>query len=202
MLKVGITGGIGSGKSVVCQVFETLGMPVFYADTAAKYLMEHDRGLQQQIQSTFGEDVFTNGKLNTTALSTIIFSDADKRQVLNSLVHPATIRYGSEWMKRQTTPYVIKEAAILFESGSYKEMDIIIGVSAPYKMRLERAMQRDNTPAYKIEARMLAQMDEEEKMKRCHFVITNDGKQAIIPQVLQLHQTLLNLVASKSFNEE
>lgn len=202
MLKVGITGGIGSGKSVVCQVFETLGIPVFYADTAAKYLMEHDRELQQQIKSAFGEKVFSNGKLNTSVLSSIIFSDADKRQVLNSLVHPATIRYSSEWMKRQTTPYVIKEAAILFESGSYKEMDIIIGVSAPHNTRLERVMQRDNAPASKIEARMLAQMDEGEKMKRCHYVITNDGNQAIIPQVLQLHHTLLHLVASKPINAE
>src|ERR1700743_1948079 len=122
MLKVGVTGGIGSGKSVVCQVFQTLGIPVFNADDTARYLMENNTELKQKICALLGDDVYSNGKLNRTKVSGIVFSDREKLLQLNALVHPVTISYSDNWFRSQTAPYVIKEAAILFESGSNKDM--------------------------------------------------------------------------------
>lgn len=190
MLKVGITGGIGSGKTVVCRVFETLGIPVFNADEAAKYLMEHDTILIAKIKSLFGEEVYKGKQLQREKLAAVIFHDKEKLKALNSIVHPATIAYGKNRMEQQIAPYTLKEAAILFESGSHKESDKIIGVYAPLELRIQRAMQRDNTTREKIEARIAQQMNEEEKMKLCDFVIVNDDKTAIIPQVLELHKKL------------
>ncbi len=190
MLKVGITGGIGSGKTIVCQVFETLGIPVFNADNAAKYLMEHDAPLVEKIKSLFGEEVYIGKELQREKLAAIIFADEKKRNLLNEIVHPATIAYGEKWMKTQTTPYALKEAALLFESGSHKGLDKIIGVYAPVELRIQRALQRDKATREKIEARIASQMNEEEKMKRCDFVILNDGGTAIIPQVLHIHRVL------------
>lgn len=191
MLKVGITGGIGSGKSVVCQVFETLGIPVFYADKAARYLMENDALLIGSIKMLFGNDVYEGGKLNREKIANIAFRDGKILQELNHIVHPATIRYGHQWMESQNAPYTLKEAAIFFESGSEKSVDIMIGVYAPRKVRIMRVMERDGVTQEKVLARMSQQMDEEEKMKRCDHVITNDGQTAIIPQVLALHEILL-----------
>lgn len=193
MLKVGITGGIGSGKTIVCRVFETLGIPVFNADTAAKYLMEHDRVLMASITQLFGADIYRNDKLQREHLAAIVFKDASKLEALNRLVHPATIRYGAEWMESQKSPYVVKEAAIFFESGSYKQMDIMIGVAAPLPLRIKRAMQRDNISVEKVRERIAQQMDQDEKMNRCRFVILNDEITPIIPQVLQIHAELLKL---------
>lgn len=193
MLKVGITGGIGSGKTVVCQVFETLGIPVFNADAAAKFLMEHDVALIKQIKLLFGEEVYEENKLKREKLAAIIFQNEEKRHALNAVVHPATIEYGEKWMEQQTAPYALKEAAILFESGSHKGLDKIIGVYAPQEIRIQRAMQRDGATREKIESRIATQMNEEEKMKLCDFVIENDGKTAIIPQVLNIHKQLVNI---------
>ncbi|MCW3122566.1 MAG: dephospho-CoA kinase [Flavipsychrobacter sp.] len=192
MLKVGITGGIGSGKSIVCQVFTTLGIPVFNADDAARYLMENDAALISQISELLGDDVYTDGKLNRSRVSELIFQERNKLQALNSLVHPATIRYGKRWMDSQDAPYSIKEAAIFFESGSNKDMDMMVGIFAPKEVRLQRAMKRGESSQGQVLAIMNKQMDEEEKMKLCDHVITNDDKKAIIPQVLQLHQLLLS----------
>ena len=191
MLKVGITGGIGSGKSVVCQVFETLGIPVFYADKAARYLMEHDALLIDSIKMLFGNDVYEGGKLNREKVASVAFRDHNVLQELNSIVHPATIRYGLQWMEKQNAPYTLKEAAIFFESGSEGSVDVMIGVYAPRKVRILRVMERDGISQEKVLERMAQQMDEEEKMKRCDHVITNDGETAIIPQVLALHELLL-----------
>jgi len=193
MLKVGITGGIGSGKSVVCRVFSTLGIPVFNADDAAKYLMEHDRQLVASITALLGADAYANGKPNREKISSIIFGSPDKLQQLNALVHPATIRYANEWMNKQTSPYVIKEAAIFFESDSYKEMDTMAGVYAPVGLRIERAMKRSNISYEKVVGIMGQQMNEDDKMKRCDHVIVNDDAQAVLPQVLQLHELFLAL---------
>lgn len=193
MLKVGITGGIGSGKSLVCRVFETLGIPVFYADTEAKQLMETDALLVAGIKQLFGDDIYQSGKLDRAKVSSIVFNNPVKLEQLNALVHPATIQYGKKWMERQKSPYIIKEAAVFFESGSYKDMDVMIGVSAPKDLRMLRTMQRDSIPAEKVLQRMANQMDEEEKMDRCDFVITNDGMEAIIPQVVDIHRKLLSM---------
>jgi dephospho-CoA kinase len=191
MLKVGITGGIGSGKSMVCQVFETLGIPVFYADRAGKYLMENDAAVIAGIKNLFGEDIYAGGILNREKIASIVFKSPDILGELNAFIHPAVIRYGTQWMESQAAPYVIKEAAIFFESGSYKEMDVMIGVYAPRKIRILRVMERDGSTQEKVLERMSQQMDEQEKIKRCDYVITNDDVQAVLPQVLHIHQQLL-----------
>lgn len=191
MLKVGITGGIGSGKTIVCQVFHTLGIPVFYADDAAKYLMEHDETLINDIKTLFGSNIYANKTLNRKELSDIVFKDPEKLQQLNALVHPATVLYARDWMEKQQSPYAIKEAAIFFESGTYVDMDIMIGVSAPLELRIQRAMARSSATRSEILDRISKQMDQDEKMSRCDYVVINDEVQPIIPQVLNLHQILL-----------
>lgn len=196
MLKVGVTGGIGSGKSIICQVFTTLGISVFRADDVAKYLMEHDATLINSIKAIFGSDIYTNGRLNRSKLSAIVFTEPDKLQQLNALVHPATIRYGQQWMDCQTGPYVVKEAAIFFESGSNKDMDIMIGVYCPKELRIYRAMQRSSATRQDILDRIGQQMDEDKKMSLCDYVITNDDIKAVIPQVLSLHHLLLEKAGS------
>lgn len=196
MLKVGVTGGIGSGKSIVCQVFNTLGIPVFKADDAAKYLMEHDAALIAGIQSLFGIDIYNNGKLDRTKLSAIVFKEPALLQKLNGLVHPATILYSLQWMDNQKSPYVIKEAAIFFESGSNKDMDVMIGVFAPKELRITRAMQRTTASRQDILDRMAQQINEDEKMSRCDYVIINDELKPVIPQVLSLHHLLLQKTGS------
>ena len=193
MLKVGITGGIGSGKTQVCQVFETLGIPVFNADTAAKKIMETDNEVVKQITKLLGAEAYINGKINRSWLSSILFQDEKKRTALNAIVHPAVIAFGQEWMNRQQAAYVLKEAALFFETGSNKEMDYMIGISAPVDLRLKRAMKRDHLDETTIRQKMAAQMDEKEKMMRCQFIILNDDETAIIPQVLSIHQQLLAL---------
>jgi len=190
MLKVGITGGIGSGKSVVCQVFSTLGIPVFNADDTARYLMENDPSLVNAIILLLGSDVYDAGRLDRTKVSAIVFREPDKLQQLNALVHPATISYAQKWFKSHTSPYAIKEAAIFFESGSYKDIDVMIGVSAPVELRIQRAMQRGNLTREKVLSIIANQMDDDEKMKRCDIVITNNDIAAILPQVLHTHQQL------------
>lgn len=192
MLKVGITGGIGSGKSVVCQVFKTLGIPVFNADDAARYLMQNDTTLVQRIQLLLGDDVYESGKLNKEKVSAAIFGKPDVLKQLNDIVHPATISYAQAWIEQQSTPYIIKEAAIFFESGSYKDMDVMIGVYSPLELRIKRAMERGNLAREKITSIIAQQMNEDEKMKRCDYVITNDDVTPVLPQVLKLHQLLLD----------
>jgi len=191
MLKVGITGGIGSGKTTVCQVFRTLGIPVFHADLAGKHLMEHDAGIKAGIKDLFEEDVYPGGVLDRERIATLVFKDPTLLTALNQIIHPAVIRYGNEWMAAQNAPYVLKEAAIFFESGSYKEMDVMIGVYAPQKLRILRAAKRDMVTQDRITNRMSFQMNEEEKMARCDYVITNDDRTAVLPQVLQIHELLL-----------
>ena len=153
--------------------------------------MENDLTLVQNITSLLGNEVYINGKLDRTKVSAIIFHDPGKLQKLNSLVHPATISYANDWFAKQRSPYVIKEAAIFFESDSYKEMDVMIGVFAPVELRIERTVKRSGMDREKILSIMAQQMSEEEKMKRCDHVIFNDDVSAVLPQVLKLHEQLL-----------
>lgn len=192
MLKIGITGGIGSGKTVVCQVFNSLGIPVFNADDAAKYLMEHDAALKANISELLGSGVYENGKLIKGKVTDIIFRDPSTMALLNAMVHPATIAYAAEWMNRQTGPYLLKEAALFFESGSNTGLDAMIGVYAPQELRVARVMARSNMPREKVLSIIASQMNEEEKMSLCDYVITNDDVTAVLPQVLQLHQRFCN----------
>lgn len=193
MLKVGITGGIGSGKSTVCQVFETLGIPVFYADQASKYLLENEPSLRQAIIQLFGADAYKGKSLNRAYIAQTVFNDQEKLQQLNAISHPATIAYGESWMKQQNSPYVLKEAALFFESGSNKTMDKMIGVAAPLALRIQRTIERDKTDQDAVIERISKQMEQEEKMSRCDFVIINDEQQSIVKQVLNIHQELLRL---------
>ena len=174
MLKVGITGGIGSGKSVVCRVFTTLGIPVFNADDAAKYLMSTDAELKAAIIAMLGAEAYDGMLPNREKIASIVYGQPDKLRQLNALVHPATVAYGREWLLQQKAPYSIKEAAIFFESGSHTEMDVMIGVTAPTALRNERAMKRSHLTEAKVASIMQQQMDDTEKMKRCEYVITND----------------------------
>jgi len=192
MLKVGITGGIGSGKTTVCQLFELLGIPVFYADEAARALMDEDPALRADISKLFGEDIYINGLLNRAAVSSAVFGHPEKLAALNALVHPVSLAAARRWLEMQTTPYAVKEAAIFFESGTYIDIEVMIGVSAPTELRISRVMKRSALSREEVLARMARQMDEDEKMRRCDFVIINDDKTAVIPQVLALHERLLH----------
>lgn len=191
MLKIGLTGGIGSGKTTVAQIFEVLAIPVYYADQAARDLMNQDPELKKQIVSAFGEETYKEGKLDRGFLGEMVFADAEKLALLNSFVHPVTLSHASSWMQNQKTPYAVKEAALIFEAGLENFFDYIIGVTAPESLRLERVMNRDQSSAENVLQRMSKQMNEDEKMSRCDFVIINDGKQALLPQVLEIHKSLL-----------
>jgi dephospho-CoA kinase len=193
MLRIGLTGGIGSGKSLVANIFKVLGIPVFDADTEAKLIMEKDEQLALSIQKLFGEETYTDKKLNRKYLANIVFDDPGRLEQLNSMVHPAAILAANTWMSQQTTPYVVKEAALLFESKSASQLDFIIGVYAPKTLRIKRVMERDNVTSEKVVARMSRQIDEEEKMKLCDFIVVNNEEQLVIPQVLQLHEKLLSM---------
>lgn len=197
MLRIGLTGGIGSGKTTVAKVFETLGIPVYYADDAARRLMNEEEDLKKQIIQHFGEESYTEGKLNRSYIASIVFADKEKLALLNSFVHPATIKDAERWMSGQHSPYTIKEAALLFESGSADGLDYIIGVSTPQALRIKRVMDRDNITREEVIKRMTNQVDEEMKMKLCDFIIYNDEQQLIIPQVIQLHETFLNEASQK-----
>ena len=189
-LKVGITGGIGSGKTTVARIFEVLGIPVYYADDAARRIMNEDETLKQQVIKHFGDLSYQNGKLNREYIASIVFQDKKKLSILNALVHPATIRNSNMWMKQQTTPYAIREAALIFESGVQGQLDYVIGVSAPMELRIERAMLRDNLTRAQVLERMDRQINETIKMRLCDFVVVNDGQKAVIPQVMKLHEKL------------
>ena len=199
MLKIGVTGGIGSGKTTICKIFEVLGVPVYYADIEAKALMESDNSLVEKIKEIFGNEIYSSeGKLNRKKLSDIVFENKQKLAQLNALVHPAVISHGQHWFHSQKTPYVIKEAALLFESGSYQNLDKIITVYAPKEIRIKRVTERDNVSSSEVEARMENQMPEEEKRKKSDYVIMNNEEELVLPQVLKIHRQLLNLAEKNS----
>ena len=193
MLKIGLTGGIGSGKSTVAQVFEILGIPVFYADEEAKKIYDENEELKNLVIKNFGKESYTAGKLNRSFIASVVFNNKEKLDLLNSLIHPATMKLGEEWMNKQTSPYAIHEAALIFEASVNTRLDYVIGVSAPEELRIERAMKRNNASRADVLKRISLQMNEDEKMKGCDFVLVNDEQQLLTPQVLALHDKLLAL---------
>ena len=197
MLRVGLTGGIGSGKSTIAAIFETLGIPVSYADLEARRLMNEDAGLRRSIIGAFGEGAYTGHTLNRKYLAERVFADPKKLEQLNNLVHPVTIREGEQWMRsmNEKHPYAIREAALIFESRTAGNLDFIIGVYAPASLRIDRAMQRDHATREEIQRRMHNQIDEDIKMRLCDAVIRNDEQTAVIPQVLELHRKLIILAS-------
>lgn len=188
MLKIGLTGGIGSGKSTVAKIFEVLGVPVYYADDAAKLIMNEDEDLKAAIIKHFGTESYKDNQLNRAWIASQVFGNDEKLKLLNALTHPATISHSRKWMQQQTGAYAVKEAALIFESHSDKYLDHMIGVYAPAPIRIKRTMERDHITEEEVLKRMARQMNEEEKMKRCDFVIINDESQLVIPQVLELHR--------------
>jgi dephospho-CoA kinase len=195
MLKIGITGGIGSGKTTVCKVFETLGVPVFYADTVAKQIMVSDGILVKGVKEAFGTESYTpEGVLNNKHIAGIVFNNSEQLARLNELVHPAVFRAFDNWVKQvpPTVPYILKEAALLFESGSYKMCDQNILVIAPEQTRLQRVMERDGVTAEQVKARMDKQLPDAEKTKLADHIIYNNETDSLIIQVTRLHQLFLN----------
>jgi dephospho-CoA kinase len=213
---IGLTGGIGSGKSIVAKVFANMGVPVFDADATAKHIMNNNEEIKEKLIAAFGADVYTSTNeidnrsnlietesnifgtaskrfvLNKAYLSKIVFSDPYQLALLNSIVHPITIQAAMDWANNQTTPYVIKEAALFFESGSSQGVHKIIGVSAPKSLRIHRVMKRDQCSKEEVEKRMLNQIDESLKIKLCDWVIINDEQQLLLPQVVALHEKILS----------
>jgi dephospho-CoA kinase len=191
MIKVGLTGNIGSGKSTVCRIFETLGVPVFHADFVAKELLLEER-IHQQIRAKFGKEVFSGNLLDRKKLASIVFIDKDALTFLNSLIHPEVRKRLISWFEEKSDHhYVIEEAAILFESGFYEEFDKIIMVTAPPELSIKRVMDRDGASKEDIENRLLNQWPQQEKIDLSHFVIHNDEKQLLIPQILAIHHKLI-----------
>ena len=187
-LKVGITGGIGSGKTIIGKIFRVLGIPVFDADTEAKRLMTMNEALIHAIKVEFGQEAYhKDGLLNRAYMAGEVFNDETKLKKLNAMVHPIVIEAGEEWAAKQDAPYTIKEAALLFESGSYKHNNYNVLVTAPLELRIQRVMQRDDVTIEQVKARVERQWSDEQKKQLADFEITNDGKQALIPQVMNLH---------------
>ena len=195
--RVGITGGIGSGKTTVAKIFEVLGIPVYYADTEARRLINQDPGIRRKIKAAFGDESYKNEGLDRSYISKIVFSDPEKLELLNSITHQPTIRDANEWMAKQESPYTLKEAALIFESGSAEHLDFVIGVYTPLPLRIHRITQRDGITRDEVLSRMSRQMDENIKMKLCDFVIINDEQHLLIPQVLEVHQKLLEKSGAK-----
>ena len=199
MLKIGLTGGIGSGKTTVSQIFKILGVPVFDADTAAKEAMENNPALKEKLIATFGAAVFVEHKLNRKYLADIVFNDVHQLDILNALVHPITIAAAADWFETQNSPYVIKEAALIFEAGAGLGLDYIIGVFAPTALRIKRVMDRDQLSSEEVLSRMNRQIDDQIKMKLCDFVIQNDNQALLTKQVLELHEKFLKLSTKNSY---
>lgn len=198
VLKVGITGGIGSGKTTVCKLFEQLGVPIYYADDRAKYLMQHEHYLIDLIKQNFGAEVYDNGGvLNRRLLAEKVFNNTEKLALLNSLVHPAVFRDTERFVEQQqikNLPYAMKEAALLVETGSYKSLNKLIVVTAPLELRIQRVAARDGATRDEILARMRNQLPEEEKIKLADYIITNDkDEEHLKQQVLNIHEQLLEL---------
>ncbi len=193
MIKIGITGGIGSGKTTVAKVFEQLGIPVYNADYWAKAIMNTEPLVKQRLTELFGKDIYdSEGKADRKKIAEIVFKDKNKLNELNSVIHPAVWLHGKNWLRQHADkPYILKEAAILFESGGDKGLDKVITVSAPKELRLQRVINRDNVTAEEVTARMANQWDDEKKIALSDFVIVNDDKTLVIPQVMKIHKQLL-----------
>ena len=195
MLRIGITGGIGSGKTTVCAIFSTLGIPIYNSDERAKKIMVENQSVVNKLKAQFGSTIyFEDGSINRVLLSQIVFNDKEQLTKLNEIVHPAVFEDMIKWYaENQNYKYVLQEAAIMYESGSYKMLDKTILVYADQEIRIERVMKRDKVDRIAVLARMDKQMPESEKLKLADFLIYNNGE-SLIDQVMKLHHTILELV--------
>ena len=187
---IGLTGGIGSGKSVVAKVFATLGIPVFNADDEAKRIMQTSTEIKTKLIEQFGTDIYNAHGLDKEKLASIVFNDSFQLQLLNAIVHPVTIQAAKDWAAKQTSPYVIKEAALIFESGAADGLFKVIGVTAPISIKIHRVMQRDGITKDQVDARMRNQISDTIKMRLCDYVIKNNNQQMVIPQVLEIDKVI------------
>lgn len=201
MLTIGLTGNIGSGKSTISAIFSTLGIPVYHADDESKNFLDSENVIHELIK-LFGYSILSNsGKINRRSLASIVFTDGNALKLLNSVLHPLVIQDFQEWkLKAESVPYVIQEAAILYESGLAAEYDFIIHVSCPKEIAIERVIKRDHLDGNSVRNRMNFQMDDAEKAALSDFVILNDGSQLLIPQVLAIHKKLLQISAERNDN--
>ena len=184
---VGLTGGIGSGKSTIAKEFATLGISVFNSDEQAKVLIATDAQVKKRIIAAFGEEAYQNGEYNRAYIAQIVFNNSEKLAILNGIVHPALAKYFNQWAKKQTSPYVLKEAAILFESGSYKDCDYIITVTAPEQVRIARVMARDHCTEAQVRARMAQQWSDAQRIALSNAVIENIDLESAKEQVKRIH---------------
>ncbi|MFI1772149.1 dephospho-CoA kinase [Thalassobellus citreus] len=191
MIIVGLTGGIGSGKTTVAKEFEQLGIPVYIADEEAKKLMGRSKIIKRKLTQLFGADTYINDALNKPFIANIIFNDKAYLQKMNAIIHPRVAKHFQKWVAKQEAPYVIKEVAILFENDGYKQCDFVITVIAPIDLRIKRLLKRDNTTEAKIEAIMNNQWTDEEKIKRSHFVIENISLENTKKQAFEVHNEIL-----------
>jgi dephospho-CoA kinase len=191
MIKVGLTGGIGSGKSLVSEIFLRLGIPVFYADIEAKIILNQDTDVINQIKSNFG-NVYNGNEINKEKIASIIFNDQDALIKIDSIVHPKVLEYFHTWIAKQyDAKYVIEEAAILFESNAYKDMDITINVHADELVRINRVLKRDKTTIESIKSRIKNQLNDDDRIKIANYTIYNNGDKLLLPQVLDIHNKIL-----------
>ena len=191
MLKVGITGNIGSGKTWVCRIFESLGVPVFYADREAVALYT-DSDVKQQVIHAFGDAVYDeNGNLNRQQLASVVFSDASALDRINAIIHPAVLKKYEAWLEEhQHYDYTLHEAAILFEHHLEEKMDLVINVSAPEAVRVKRVMERDGVSEAEVKKRMQHQWPDEVKNEKADFVIDNDGNEFLVSQISSIDQSI------------
>ena len=191
MIIVGLTGGIGSGKTTVAKQFLEIGIPVYIADEEAKRLMRRSKIIKRKLIKLFGKEAYVGEELNKPFLANIIFNDKNYLQKMNAIVHPKVARHFEKWVLKQEAPYVIKEVAILFENGGHNTCDFVITVTAPIETRIKRLLKRDNTSYEKIEAIMKNQWTDEEKVKQSHFVIENIELENTKKQVEKIHKVIL-----------
>jgi dephospho-CoA kinase len=195
MIKVGITGGIGSGKSLVCRIFSKLGAPVYDADIAARYLVETDPEIRESLIMLMGSDIYTGKFLNRSKMSVLIFNNKSLLEEVNQIIHPKVAEHFQWWCKSNTDyAYVIQESALLFESKAYLMFDRYVTVTSPEEVRIQRIISRKDMSLEKIRAIMQSQLQEQEKIVRSHHVVVNDGMTPVLPQVLQLHASFLTNV--------
>ena len=195
--RVGVTGGIGSGKSLVCRLFMALGIPIYDADSRARLLMEEDPGLVKGITQLFGDNVYRDGRLERKLLAGIVFNDKKKLAQLNALVHPAVKKDAEQWFLQQKSIYAIKEAALIYEVGGESQLDAVIVVTAPLKLRLKRVHQRDGSSYRDIRARMDKQVPEKLKAAKADFIIRNNEKRSLIRQVTMIHLEILRRIENQ-----
>ncbi|MCX6182153.1 MAG: dephospho-CoA kinase [Bacteroidetes bacterium] len=194
-LQIGLTGGIGSGKSTVAKIFSTIGIPVYYADDRSKFILQSDSSAKEKIVKEWGATVLdSKGSIDKKALAALVFSQPEEHKKLNAILHPLVAEDYRLWLQQQhDVPYVVKEAAILIESGSYKNCDKIIMVVAPESVAISRVIARDGISAEQVKQRIANQMPVDEKVKWAHFIVRNDNHEMLIPQVLEIHHNLKNI---------